>query len=133
MQNADGGNSFWVAVGTVASMLAGAILKTFVDLVGRKDKMQEKWREDMLKDQADLRAWNQRQQAAIERLEHEAKEEITLRHQLRGELLAEQNKVHHLELDKINLQQKLDAAQNEIKALHEKLGAQSAPALKVQT
>jgi len=81
-------NSIWVAVGTIASMHGGAVLKTFGDLVGREDRGEEEWRTDMIKDQSDLRAWNQRQQTAIEKLEREVGEEKEARHKIKNDLNA---------------------------------------------
>jgi hypothetical protein len=102
----DGSNNWWVVAGTIAATLAGAILKTFVDLVGRRDSFAEKWRTDMIAETKALREWNGHQQeqlnASVMRmttLEKAVHDEKELRHEIRNQLHAKMMELEGLKHD----------------------------------
>jgi flagellar motility protein MotE (MotC chaperone) len=99
-----GTNNWWVVAGTIAATFTGAVLKTFVDLVGKRDSSDASWRKDIIKETHDLREeakalreWNGHQQeqlnanatrmASLETAVHDEKE---LRHEIRNQLMREQ-------------------------------------------
>lgn len=120
-------NSLWYVVGTIAATLMGAILKTFVDLVGRRDSFQEKWRADMIVQLRELRGWNEQQQAQlnanVERmthLENSVSGEQQLRHELRNQLNNEKLAHEILKHDYAELKAKYE----DCKAKHDALCAE---------
>jgi hypothetical protein len=91
--------SWGTAAWTALLMFGGAVLKTFVDLVRNRDDGRAKWQAGMMTEQANLRAWNERQQAQLDKyqdrideLEKKVHNERDLRHEIRNQLQAEQLK-----------------------------------------
>jgi chromosome segregation ATPase len=93
----DNNSPWWYALAGVGLTFFGAVLKTFSDLVGRRDSRDQQWRNDLLTDQRELRAWCGRQQeelgdyhTRVQNLEKNVKGEQELRHEIKNRLTAEQ-------------------------------------------
>ncbi len=102
---------WWYVLGTLLATLAGAILKTFADLVGRRDNNLEKWRNDLLLDIQRLREWNEKQQHELNsyqsRLDEMSKSVLTeqsMRHDLKNQYAAEKMDHEVLKVEYKNLQ-----------------------------
>lgn len=90
-----------VALAAIGGTLVGAVLKTFGELIGRRDDAGAKFRADLLADVKGLREWNQLQQGQINKLQDSITSEQALRHELRGKLHTAENErdVARAELD----------------------------------
>lgn len=102
---------WWYVIGTIVATLVGAILKTFVDLVGRRDSSAEKWRADLLQDIKGLRDWNDKQQhelndyrSRLDKMGESVLSEQSLRHDLRGQLGNEKMEHEILKTEYVHLQ-----------------------------
>lgn len=97
---------------TIVAALGGAVLKTFTDLVGRRDSSAEKWRADLMAESARLRVWCTTQQeelsalrGRIDKMQESVVTEQTMRHDLKNQLVAEKMahellKAEHVHLSK---------------------------------
>lgn len=117
-------NSWIVAVATAASMLVGAILKTFVDLVRTRDDGQAKWRADMMAEMGKLRQWNQEQQEQLDRyqariaqLEAKVQNEQVLRHEVKNQLHKKEMELELLKAEHAHTLEKCEQHRNELETL----------------
>lgn len=129
---------WWYALATIALTFLGAVLKTFSDLVYRRNSFDEKFRDDMMGEMRGLREWNTKQQAAldssltrIQGLEGAVQGEQQLRHEIRNQLMKEQLEHQHTKDDLEHALHELERLKTENATLNrmlEKRGASVPPA-----
>lgn len=100
----------WTYVlGTLVAALGGAVLKTFVDLVGRRDSSAEKWRADVVAESASLRAEVTTLRDRIDKMQESVVTEQTMRHDLKNQLVAERMSHELLKAEYVHLTKEHDA------------------------